>query len=228
MSPQAGKKQKMLDRVAEEYGVAVVVLDEKSREISVSNNNSICRALTSSSKFSKRCANYCGVAYRNTASGDPFEYQCYAGLKCTAIPVSDQGKRFVAIVGRTFVSAEKYREATDRAIARDWREFPTDEFFDNILIAGSASSIENAVNELAKFRVEKPAEGVEIAQPKVASAKAEEPDDEISKLIERFGESSKTDLPTPHISAEWNKRRVAEAGEIRSLAGRISKLDYST
>ncbi|HKP69792.1 MAG TPA: diguanylate cyclase [Pyrinomonadaceae bacterium] len=223
MSPHAGKKQKMLDRVAEDNGVAVVVLDESSREVSVSNNNSICRALTSSSKFSKRCANYCGVAYRNTASGESFDYQCYAGLKCRAVSVEDQGKRFVAIVGRTFVSAEKYREATDRAIARDWREFPTDEFFDNILIAGSASNIDNAVDDLAKFRVEK---AVEVAAP--AKEKQEEPAEEIVKLIEKFGESSKTELPTPQASAEWNERRKAEASEMRSLAGRLAKLDYTT
>jgi diguanylate cyclase (GGDEF)-like protein len=229
MSPQAGKKQKMLDRVAEDNGVAVVVLDENSREVSVSNNNSICRALTSSSKFARRCAHYCGVAYRNTASGDAFDYQCYAGLTCRAVPVADQGKRFVAIVGRTFVTAEKYREATDRAIARDWREFPTDEFFDNILIAGSASNIKNAVDELGKFRVNKADEKVKVVAPvRDEPAKTDEPAEGINKLIEKFGESAKTELPTPQVSAEWVKRRVAEASEMRSLAARLAKLDYAS
>ena len=41
--------------VAEEHGVAVVVLNEQSREVSVSNNNSICRILTSSPKYAPRC-----------------------------------------------------------------------------------------------------------------------------------------------------------------------------
>src|SRR5688572_26337874 len=102
MSPQHGKKQKMLDRVAEDNGVAVVVLDEINHEVSVSNNNSICQALTASPKYAPRCAKYCGVAYQNTGSGKPFDYECYAGLTCRAVPVEDRGKRFVAIVGRTF------------------------------------------------------------------------------------------------------------------------------
>ena len=48
MSPREAKKQKMLDRVADDNGVAVVVLDENSHEVSASNNNSMCRALWAS------------------------------------------------------------------------------------------------------------------------------------------------------------------------------------
>ena len=227
MSPQHAKKQKMLDRVAEDNGVAVVVLDESNREVSASNNNSICRALTSSPKYAPRCAKYCGVAYQNTESGKPFVYQCYAGLTCRAVPVEDRGNRFVAIVGRTFTTADKYREATDRAIARDWKEFPTDEFFDNILISGSSSNIENAVGELAKFRVAEPEQLLDVAPPpKKKRKRTEAAATEITKLIEKFAESSKTELPTPQLSAEWNERRAAEAAEMRSLTARVAKLDY--
>ena len=227
MSPQKGKKQKMLDRVAEDNGVAIVVLDETNQEVSVSNNNSICRILTASPKYAPRCAKYCGVAYSNTESGKPFEYECYAGLKCRAVPVADRGKQFVAIVGRTFMTAERYREATDRAIARDWKEFPADEFFDNILISGSTSNIENAVGELAKFRVAKPDQNVNLAPPAKKKRTKTEPAAEITKLIEKFTESSKTDLPTPQVSAEWNERRKIDAAEIRSLVSRLAKLDYT-
>ena len=69
MSPQEKKKQKMLDRVADDNGVAIVVLDENSNEVSASNNNSICRALWASSEFRPRCNEYCGVAFENTAPG---------------------------------------------------------------------------------------------------------------------------------------------------------------
>ena len=248
MSPQHGKKQKMLDRVAEDNGVAVVVLDETNHEISVSNNNSICRTLTASPKYAPRCAKYCGMAYKNTESGKPFDYECYAGFTCRAIPVADSGKRFVAIVGRTFTTADNYREATDRAIARDWKDFPAEEFFDNVLISGSASNIENAVGELAKFRVTEPEQLLENAAPppkkirvteseqlrddtapppKKKRAKPEAAAAEITKLIEKFTESNKTDLPTPQVSAERNERRAAEAAEMRSLAGRLAKLDYA-
>ncbi|HUR96850.1 MAG TPA: PocR ligand-binding domain-containing protein, partial [Pyrinomonadaceae bacterium] len=152
MSPQAGKKQRKLDRVAEENGVAIVVLDENSQEVSVSNNNSICSALTASHEFRPRCAEFCGAAFQNTRSGDTFEYECYAGLTCKAIPVADGGKQFVAILGRIFTEAEQYRRATDLAISGDWAGFPPNEFFGNVLIAGAGSKIDNAAKELSRFR----------------------------------------------------------------------------
>ena len=310
----------MLDRVAEDNGVAVVVLDENSREVSVSNNNSICRALTSSSKFAPRCAEFCGVAYRNTAGGRPFDYRCYAGLTCRAVPVTDRGKRFVAIVGRAFVTSEKYREATDRAIAGDWKQFPADKFFDNVLISGSASNIDHAIAELGKFRVAEPekvvamppvakepvkkpespvtAEPVKKAEPPAAKEtvkkpeppvstepvkkaeppaakgtikkaepptvkepaeelatkepareperpagkvpgkrpsqpaakelvkKLEQPAAQITKLIQRFTKSSAEELPAPDVRSELTERRALEAAELRSLVGRLAKLDY--
>lgn len=228
MGPQEGTKQKMLDRIAEDNGVAVVVLDEESHEVSVSNNNSICEAMMASPKFNPRCAEYCGVAYQNTSSGHTFEYQCHAGLNCKAVPVADRGKRFVAIVGRTFMTSEKYREATDRAIAGDWSQFPTDEFFDNVLISGSTSNIDNAVGELAKFRVEKSEKVIDVEPPKKKKSKRiEPPAEDIAKLIERFTESSKGEPPVPPIATEWNERRVAEAAEMRSLVGRLAKLNYA-
>jgi diguanylate cyclase (GGDEF)-like protein len=159
MSPRTGKKHKKLDRIAEENGVAVVVLDEKSNEISVSNNNSICAALTASPDFRPKCAEFCGMAFQNTGSGEPFEYTCYAGLTCKAVPVADRGKRFVAIIGRAFTEAERYRQATERAISGDWAEFQPNEFFGNVLIAGSASNIGKAAGELLKFQA-KPADEV--------------------------------------------------------------------
>ena len=130
MSPQDSKKQEMLDRVAEGHGVAVVVLDDQSVEISASNNNSICRALYPSKKFGSRCAEYCGVAFRETSDGADFEYECHAGLKCKAGRIVEKGKPFVAIVGRTFTSAENYRKATDRATAGGRGRLPI------VLIAG--------------------------------------------------------------------------------------------
>src|SRR5690349_13178944 len=163
MSPREAKKQKMLDRVAEDNGVAIVVLDEKSHEVSVSNNNSICRALWASPEFAPRCAEYCGVAFKNTASGATFEYECHAGLQCEAVPVADRGKRFVAIVGRTFNSSENYRKATDRAISGDWSEFRPSEFFENVLIAGSLAAIDRAASELSKFQI---SPGDDAAEPK--------------------------------------------------------------
>lgn len=245
MSPQASKKHKLLDRIAEENGVAVVVLDENTREVSVSNNNSICAALTASPEFRVKCAEYCGVAFQNTRSRDAFEYRCYAGLTCKAVPVTDRGKRFVAIVGRTFNEAEQYREATDRAISGDWAGFPPNEFFENVLIAGSVSSIEKAAGELSRFRVapahevleldheaksevekiddkipEKPVDNVDT-EPAIETKPAEQaPEISVEKIdTEPAIETKPAEQPRP-------KNRNAEASALRSLYGRLAKLQY--
>jgi diguanylate cyclase (GGDEF)-like protein len=238
MSPQAGKKQRMLERVAEENGVAIVVLDENSHEVSVSNNNSICAALTASPEFRPRCAEFCGRAYRNTRSGEAFEYECYAGLTCTAVPVADRGKRFVAIIGRVFTESDQYRRATDRAISGDWSGFPANEFFGNVLIAGMGSKIDNAAGELSKFRAgpEKDIlemepgldrgaqEAVQEIPQEAAERISEEPAKELTKLIEEFNsarevESTVTVDPKP-------VDRTAEAAALRTLYGTLAKQSY--
>jgi diguanylate cyclase (GGDEF)-like protein len=230
MSPQAGKKQRMLDRVAEENGVAVVVLDEHSHEISVSNNNSLCTALWASREFRPKCAEYCGVAFRNTSGGESFEYRCYAGLTCKAFPVVDRGKRFVAIVGRTFTEAEHYRQATERAIAGDWAAFPPNELFENVLIAGSGSKIEKAVGELSKFRPKPVDEILDLKKaPEPQPRRIEEetskaPDERLTKLIEKFHATTLRDTQV-HREAKI-QTRTAEALALRSLYGKLAKLPY--
>lgn len=238
MSPQKETKQRKLDRVADQNGVAVVVLDESSHEVSVSNNNSICRALTRSPEFAPKCAEYCGVAFRNTASGSTFEYECYAGLTCKAIPVADRGKRFVAIVGRTFTSAEKYRQATDRAIEGDWSEFPANDFFENVLFAGSGSNIDNAIGELNKYRAEPAEEVLDLKkvrpEPKKTTKqvpKATEPPPvasvaPLTELIEKFNAQAAAKVPPKAPVRPRAKDRIAEAGALRALYGRLAKLKY--
>lgn len=49
-------------------------------------------------------------------AGEAVEYKCFAGLNCKAVPLSEN---LVAIVGRTFLKAEDYRNATERAISGD-------------------------------------------------------------------------------------------------------------
>src|SRR5688500_5633669 len=227
MSPQAGKKSRMLDRVAETNGVAVVVLDKDSREVSVSNNNSICRALTRSTEFAPKCAEYCGVAFRETADGTAFEYTCYAGLTCKAVPVADRGKRFVAIVGRTFISADNYLKATERAITGDWRDFAPNEFFENVSMAGSVSRVEAAVEELSQFRVSETDDVLDLdARPTEHNAPQTEP------ATEPVKESPSTPISAVDDDAELTptqliQRRATEAAELRSLYGQLAKLEYT-
>ena len=63
MTSAPAKKEKFLDRLAEENGVAIVVVDREGNEASVSNNNSMCRSLNASAEFAPRCAEYCGSAF---------------------------------------------------------------------------------------------------------------------------------------------------------------------
>lgn len=233
MSTEAVKKQKMLDRVADESGVAVVVLDENSREVSVSNNNSICRALTASPEFAPKCAAFCGMAFRNTASGDTFEYECHAGLICKAVPVTDHGKRFVAIVGRTFMAAEKYRQATDRAISGDWADFPPNDFFENVLMTSSVANIDKAVAELSKFRVAAADDVLDLDPSKETEPrKSAEPvklhpaAEQINQQVEKLNESVQSQTETLKRSVQQD-RRTAEAAKLRTLYGELSKLKYN-
>ncbi|MFH3651886.1 hypothetical protein WAH63_22535, partial [Acinetobacter baumannii] len=66
------------------------------------------------------------------------------GLHCRAVPVVEKRKKYVVIIGRTFLKAENYRKATERAISGDWKQFKPTEFFENILISGSRTGIDKA------------------------------------------------------------------------------------
>ncbi|MEP6704190.1 MAG: PocR ligand-binding domain-containing protein, partial [Acidobacteriota bacterium] len=239
MSQHSSKKQKMLDRIAEENGVAVVVLDQNSREVSVSNNNSLCSALTASAEFWPRCAEYCGVAFKNTSKGEVFEYECYAGLSCTAVPVTDRGNRFVAIVGRAFTGADQYRQATDRAIDGDWTGFQPNEFFGNVLIAGSGSKIEKAASELSKFgpgategildpETEsdiKPERRVDAKPEATPEATPEAPSEHLTKLIEKFSGAPPLAETGPPVQSTPSNR-TGEAAPLRAFYGKLAVLPY--
>jgi len=155
MNPENERKGKFLHDVAEDNGVAVVVLDENNKEAAAENNNSICRMLWNSDEFRPRCDRDCGKAFEKTENGDAFEYECHAGLSCRALPVEDQGRRFVTIVGRTFLSAANYRKATEKAISGEWSQFRPTEFFENVLMSGSTAGIDRASSALSKFVVNK-------------------------------------------------------------------------
>lgn len=179
MSAEQSSEKYLLESLAEESGLAIVVVDENSSVIAEVNNNSICRALYDSEEFAPRCAEFCGKAFQMAHdAGESVAYQCYAGLNCIAVPLTvppaeqnievakenesgepnaqneqlEQNKRIgrAAIVGRTFLQAAKYRAATERAIAGDWQEFVPDEFFENILLTGSAETLENTARRLGR------------------------------------------------------------------------------
>src|SRR5580765_788427 len=136
-----------IDRLADESGLAIAIVDGSAREIFVANNNSICRSLNPDGEFTGQCAEFCGTALDKTAeAGAAVSFTCHAGLECRAMPVRDPQRPLVAIVGRTFVRAEDYRKATTRAISGDWSQYPPSQFFENILLTGSVDAIEKTAN----------------------------------------------------------------------------------
>lgn len=224
------KKKKFIERLADESGVAIVVVDEKAREVAAANNNSICRVLTSSAEFNPRCAEFCGKAFEwATEAGQAVDYECYAGLECRAVPVADQGQQFVAIVGRAFLKAENYRNATDRAINGDWRNFRPTEFFENVVMAGSGEKLVKTADRLESIKTGVPEDILELDAAPAVSAKvkkqAEEPPAEkIDELIERFND----ELDRSKQTREPARRpeSLSEVSVWRSLLGSLMTLEY--
>ena len=224
------KKKKFIERLADESGVAIVVVDAKSREVAAANNNSICRVLTSSAEFNPRCAEFCGKAYAwATEAGEAVNYECHAGLECRAVPVKEQGQQFVAIVGRAFMKAENYRKATDRAINGDWRKFRPTEFFENVVMAGSTEKLVKTAARIESINGRIVEDILELDAPPVAAAKtakkaAQPPAEQITELIERFNDEFEQTKQNREPS-----RRPESPSEVsawRSLLGSLMSLEY--
>lgn len=236
-SDTSAKKEKFLDRLADENGVAIVVVDSTGEEVSVSNNNSMCRSLYGSKEFAPDCERYCGRAYDMVVeAGKAVDYDCYAGLSCRAVPVWEGSTPFVAIVGRTFLRAENYRAATEKAITGEWRQFRPTEFFENVLISGSGHSLDRTAKSLEKFSKRERNDILELdrlnlALPEPARPPAEPetaPDPkEINGLITKFKEETEKAAGTLNTAAGSeapHDRRAAS--EWRSLFGSLMKLEY--
>ncbi len=220
-----------LEDYAENNGVAIVVVSGSSDEEVIANNNSICDVLYNSAEFGPDCARFCGKAFDlATNLNKSITYECHAGLSCQAVPAGGTEKPLVAIVGRVFLKAEKYKEATVRAISGDWRIFPPTEVFGNILIAGSDKNIDEVAQRLYSPIEESRVNILEIPESKpvtVDQTFTKIPparNSELSKMIDAFNRdrSEKTE-------AENVRQRRASTGtmaEWRSLFGSIMKFDY--
>lgn len=175
-------QESLLDTLAEETGLAIAVLDERGNEVALANNNSICRVLWHSDDFRPRCDEYCGRALAMSAeAGKPVEYRCHAGLECRAVAVKKGSRNLVTIMGRTFSRADDYRNATERAIAGDWRRFPANSFFENVILSGSPTQIERLEQQLLELNkrvvAELPKKAAETPiEPEPGSAEMRLPD----------------------------------------------------
>lgn len=244
-----------LDSQADENGVAIAVVDENSLELSVSNNNSICRHLNPGDGFSPDCSRYCGLAFEKAIeAGGMVGYECHAGLECRAVPVETNRKPLVVISGRTFVKAENYRKATQRAISGDWREYAPSRFFENILITGDERVLERtgleaakAVSATARLSPETPDYDPSL-QPDVSPPERER--EKVTRLVEKFNrevgldpvrkqrprpgppasarEKAAKPTPVPRSMNETVEKRGADMGEWRSFFGSLLKTSYLT
>lgn len=206
MTENPKKKINKLDRIAEENGIAIVVLDDSSQVVSSSNNNSICASLYGKPGIGDKCSEYCGKAFENAFdTRKPLDFECHAGLNCRAMPVQDGGSNFVAIVGRTFTTSANYRKTTEKAINGEWKGVQPTQFFDNILISGSSDSIDEVSNQLNKYLVAqdvkelnaevKAEQAVRIdvkpdleTKPEIQKPAKRPENESISKLIEKFNQ----------------------------------------
>jgi diguanylate cyclase (GGDEF)-like protein len=236
-----------LERIAEESSLAIVIADGQTEPIDGANNNSMCRALYSSAEFAPRCAEFCGRAFEwaNEAK-KTVAYECHAGLSCLAVPLNSKAteeKSLVSIVGRTFLKAANYRAAAERAAAGDWRQFPPIEFFENVLLTGSAGHLGKLAARLEKLSLEdklnlKTVEKTSIAGnlQKSSEISKTQPGD-ITKLIEQFhrGISSATEKIEQSETVETGKseqntairrEKPEEISAWRSLFGSILTLEY--
>jgi len=146
--------QQVQDKLSEESGVAVVMVEgQDSTVISASNNNSICRTLQASAEFAPLCARFCGQAYtQGLEIGKPACFRCHAGLTYATVPVEiEPGKKLVAIVGRVFRKASDYVAATEKARSGDWQKLPPAKLLENVLMTGSLKELENTTRRLQEL-----------------------------------------------------------------------------
>ena len=206
------------EEFAAESGLAIVITDENASEIAASNNNSMCRTLYDSAEFAACCAEFCGRAFALAHENNEIAaYRCYAGLDCRAVPLENEDKKFVAIVGRTFSEMEDYRLATTRAVEGDWQIFAPAEFFENVLIGGSR-------------RLEKLARRVENLKPEeIGDFVTDKPEKaaDLERLIEEFQQTNAAEkTEKTGKAAPRDENQFEDLAGWRALFGSLLRFDY--
>lgn len=215
--------QKALDLIAEENGIAIAIVDENARQVVVTNNNSICRNLNPTGDFSPKCAAFCGKALEKAVeAGETIGFECHAGLDCRAIPVIDADTQFVVIAGRTFLKADNYRKATERAIKGDWRIYSPSELFENVLLSGTSDVLDKAAKQV-KDLLETSHHRSNVLDEPLLEIADEVP---VAKNVVTELKMEKTlEILKPEAIASTEKTAGAQAW--RSFFGSILKKDYA-
>jgi diguanylate cyclase (GGDEF)-like protein len=213
-----------IDRLADESSCAISVIDSQRHEIHISNNNSICKELNPGPGFSPDCDKYCGAVFARAASSPEkiIRYRCHAGLDCRAVAYRTGESPLVAIIGRTFTDADKYREATERAISGDWSQYPPNDFFANVLMSGSSIHLDHTAEAVRKHVLQD--RGL-MPSPPALDSEGE------TILLDLQKKGPESVAPRPQAASPQTKRddkRVPAIGvsEWRSLFGSLLTLDY--
>jgi diguanylate cyclase (GGDEF)-like protein len=219
------KNHQIQESLADESGLAIVLMDE-SETVSTANNNSICEVLYSSAEFAPHCDKYCGKALDNAfAEGKTISVRCHAGLHFNAVPLkSQQNQRFVAIVGRTFLKAEDYRQATERAINGDWKQFPPTKLFENVLLSSSEAEINKLSKRLEKLSDEEKKSLFKTEENELEENPPNTQAEEISRLIEELQSNQKRIDSQP--TGNKNTGKLEEITAWRSLFNSLLEMEY--
>lgn len=209
-----------LGRLADESGLAVVIVDENPRDLASANNNSMCRALYASAEFAPECARFCGRAFEMAAeAGKPVDYECHAGLECRVIPVTDGETRRAVITGRAFGKIENFRIAGDRVREGDWQAFDLGEFFENVPFEDSISTFDKLSQQIERASEAEKNEILGIAPDTSANTTTD-----ISTAIEQFHATSHA--PAIESTPAANIEDANEIAAWRSLFGSLLRTTY--
>ena len=173
---------KVQQDLAEDAGISMLLVDgHQPPALAIANNNSICRALQSSTEHVKLCDPYCGEAHaRATAANAISHYRCHAGLQCFAMPVAvDEGRQLSVIGGRAFIHGADYRALVERVRTGDLQDLFSEEIFQNVIFADEADldhaavRLTHAVRDFQPEEIETEAAIPAADQPTVAVTEPE-------------------------------------------------------
>jgi diguanylate cyclase (GGDEF)-like protein len=198
------------EKLAAASGLSILLVDGyQPPALIASNNNSICNALQSSPEHVKLCDPYCGDAHRRaTTAGSTINYQCHAGLQCFAMPIEiGQQKALAAIGGRTFFTADDYRQLVERFRTGDLKSLLKSQPFRNVIF-----SDEQKLGHLSD-RLERQARTFKTQ----------------SVAIHEEARAKSIEIqPTKPVVEEPSYQRISEAVVEAELAELRSELEYRT
>ena len=144
------------ESLASASGLSLLLVEgHQPPALSVSNNNSICRAFQSSPDYVRLCDPFCGVAFERAIKAQGIvHYRCHAGLHCFTMPVELNAKRQLAVIGgRAFLTSADYRALAERFRTGDLQDLLSGEIFQNVIFAARqdlddlARRIEETISE---------------------------------------------------------------------------------